>query len=279
MSINFTAHNIRLDDGSFTKPEADYAMDSDPRFIAARRILETVFPGKKDHLRIADVGCLEGGYAVEFARMGFQVVGIEVRQSNIDACNYVKSKVNLPNLMFVKDDAWNITKYGEFDTIFCCGLLYHLDSPRQYLELLSSVTRKLLILDTHFATHEKDRYLKLFFRKKLGKISKKISILASKNGNEHFGLTSICKHEDVLGRWFTEYKSEEKFKNRENLKWASWDNRRSFWPQREYLIQMINDVGFNTVMEQYDSLNPNIAESMISGNYKKMSRGTFIGLK
>ncbi|WP_156946826.1 class I SAM-dependent methyltransferase, partial [Ectothiorhodospira haloalkaliphila] len=135
MNINFTAHNIRLDDGSFTKPEANFAIDSDPRLIAAGRILETAFPGKKDHLRIADVGCLEGGYAVEFARMGFQVLGIEVRQSNIDACNYVKSKVNLPNLMFVKNNAWNIAEYGEFDAIFCCGLLYHIDNPRQYLKL------------------------------------------------------------------------------------------------------------------------------------------------
>ena len=279
MSIIFTAHNIRLDDGTLTKPDAAFSIDSDPRFLAARRILETLFPGTKDHLRMADIGCLEGGYAVEFARMGFQVLGVEVRQSNIDACNHVKSKTNLPNLGFIKDDAWNISAHGQFDAIFCCGLLYHLEDPRRYLDILSSVTKKLLILQTHFATSDSDWALASYVRKKWRRLLKKSARSASRNGNEHFGLSSMCEHEGVPGRWFIEYPNEEKFRKREHLKWASWDNRRSFWPQREYLIQMINDVGFDIVMEQYDGLNPGIAENMISGHYKRMSRGTFIGLK
>jgi hypothetical protein len=45
-------------------------------------------------LRIADLGCLEGGYAVEFTRMGFsEVVGIEVRKSNFANCMFVKERV------------------------------------------------------------------------------------------------------------------------------------------------------------------------------------------
>ena len=60
---------------------------------------------------------------------------------------------------------------------------------------------------------------------------------------------------------------------------GSWDNRRSFWIQREYLLQAIHDVGFDLVMEQFDSLGPNIAENMLGGYYKTNSRGTFIGIK
>ena len=152
MPVEFTAHNIRLDDGTLTRPDEKQAMDAHAWFIAAKRILETVFPGDKRHLRLADVGCLEGGYSVEFARMGFQVVGIEVRDANIAACNYVKERTNLPNLTFAKDDAWNIAKYGPFDVVFCSGLLYHFDRPKEYLKTVSSVTSKLLILQTHFAT-------------------------------------------------------------------------------------------------------------------------------
>ena len=94
--LEFTDHNIRLDDGTFTKPESTRSMVDHPWFKSARGILETVFPGDKSELRLADVGCLEGGYAVEFARMGFQVLGIDVRELNIAACNYVKSKTDLP---------------------------------------------------------------------------------------------------------------------------------------------------------------------------------------
>ena len=70
MDIEFTAHNIRLDDGTLTKPDVGYSMETYPWFVSARRILETVFPEDKHHLPLVDIGCLEGGYAVEFARIG-----------------------------------------------------------------------------------------------------------------------------------------------------------------------------------------------------------------
>lgn len=94
--------------------------------------------------------------------MGFQVLGIEVRELNMAACNYIKSKTNLPNLRFVHDNALNIANHGLFDTVFCCGLFYHLENPKQYLETLSSVTNKLLILQTHFSIiNRSDKWLRL----------------------------------------------------------------------------------------------------------------------
>ncbi len=117
MPIEFTAHNIRLDDGTYTKPDIPYPMESLPWFVSAKRVLDTVFPGDKRHLRLADLGCLEGGFAVEFARMGFQVLGLDVRETNIRACHYVKAHTNLPNLEFAQDDVWNIANYGTFDAI------------------------------------------------------------------------------------------------------------------------------------------------------------------
>lgn len=257
MNIEFTAHNIRLDDGALTKPDMGFSMEEYPWFISARRILDTVFPGDKSHLRIADLGCLEGGYAVEFARMGFQVLGIDVRDSNIAACNYVKSKTNLPNLAFAKDNVLNIANHGVFDAVFCCGLLYHLDKPKQFLEALASVTTKLVIIQTHFSTEKQ---------------------------NDKFNLSQISENEGILGRWYTEFANDDSFKQREASKWASWDNHRSFWIQREYLLQTIQEVGFDVVMEQFDALGSNtggskIAENMLRGYYRTDSRGTFIGVK
>jgi SAM-dependent methyltransferase len=252
MTLEFTAHNIRLDDGTFTKPDST-SMVEHPWFISARRVLETVFPGDKSQLRLADLGCLEGGYAVEFARMGFRVLGIEVRELNIAACNYVKSKTDLPNLEFAWDNALNIARYGVFDAVFCCGLLYHLDRPKQYLETLSSVTTKLLILQTHFSLSE--------------------------SAGVDYGLSAPTENEGLVGRWFTEFGDDEAFNNRDTAKWKSWDNYRSFWIQREYLLQAILDVGFDLVMEEYSSLGPTIAGCLSSGSYQMALRGTFIGIK
>jgi ubiquinone/menaquinone biosynthesis C-methylase UbiE len=256
MTIEFTAHNIRLDSGAFTKPDVGFPMDAYPWFVSARGILETVFPANRKDFRIADLGCLEGGFAVEFARMGFQVVGIDVRAANIAACEYVKANTDLPNLAFFQDDVQNIAKYGEFDAVFCCGLLYHLDQPRRFLETLSAVTRKLLILQTHFSagTH-KDA--------------------ASKK----FKLSKVAENEGLPGQWFPEFRDDVAPAERETAKWSSWANHRSFWIQREYLLKAIQDVGFDLVLEEYDALEPTIAESMLRGYYKTDNRGTFIGIK
>ena len=91
----FTAHNILLDDGTYTKDPSLPAMAKDPRFISAKNIFGSTLQGDRSRLRIADLGCLEGGYATEFARLGYDSLGIEVRESNFSACNYVKSKTEI----------------------------------------------------------------------------------------------------------------------------------------------------------------------------------------
>jgi 2-polyprenyl-3-methyl-5-hydroxy-6-metoxy-1,4-benzoquinol methylase len=134
---SFTAHNIRLDDGTLTKPETGETIDRHPWFLAAKRILDVTCQGPRNNIRLLDLGCLEGGYSVEFARLGYRTVGLDVREVNITACRHVQSRVRAEALEFVQDDAWNVAQYGEFDATFCCGLLYHLDKPREFLRLLS----------------------------------------------------------------------------------------------------------------------------------------------
>jgi 2-polyprenyl-3-methyl-5-hydroxy-6-metoxy-1,4-benzoquinol methylase len=275
MDIEFTNHNIRLDDGTFTKPEMGQSMESYAWFVSARRILETVFPGDRQKVRLVDLGCLEGGYAVEFARMGFQVLGIEVRDSNMAACNYVKSKTNLPNLEFIQDNVLNLSRYGVFDVAFCSGLLYHFDKPKQFLEILSAAITKLVILQTHFSTDATfEESQPPSWTQKLFQKAKVEDHVPNK-----FNLSPLSENEGLMGRWFTEFPNEQSFSEREANKWASWDNRRSFWIQREYLLQAIQGVGFDLVLEQFDSLAPNIAENMLRGYYLTDSRGTFIGIK
>ncbi len=272
MDIEFTNHNIRLDDGTLTKPEIGYSMETYPRFLAARRIIETLFPGDKSGLQIVDLGCLEGGYTVEFARMGFQSLGIEIRDTNITACNYVKSKVDLPNLTFIQDDAWNIGDHGEFDIVFCCGLYYHFDQPKKFLETISAATRKMVILQTHFSTageYPESRWPE-WLRKLLCKEESPV---------DKFNLSELSENEGLMGRWYTEFKDSQAHDKRDTAKWSSWDNRRSFWVQREYLLQAIQDAGFDLVLEQFDGLGPDIAANMLGGVYKEDRRGTFVGIK
>lgn len=274
-TVEFTAHNIRLDDGTYTIPGLGYSMVDLSWFKSARGILDTVFPGDKSQIRVADVGCLEGGYAVEFARMGFQVLGIEIRDLNIAACNYVKSRVDLPQLQFVQDNALSIDQYGPFDAVFCCGLFYHLERPREYLATLSNVTKKLLILQTNFSLiNRRDKVLHLSTG-----VPWLLDRLFKRRVRTRFILSAPDRNEGIPGRWFTEFPTRQSFTKRETARWASWDNRKSFWIQREYILQTIHDVGFNLVMEQYDNLKPTIAENLLGRGYQTDLRGTFIGIK
>lgn len=260
--ISFTAHNIRLDDGTFTKPEAGDSIDVHPWFLGAKRVLDAAFPGDKSHLRIADLGCLEGGYTVEFARLGLQAFGLDVRESNIEACRYVQSKVNLPNLEFVRDDAWNIGNYGEFDLTFCCGLFYHLDKPREFLNVLSRVTKRVLILQTHFS--EAGDSPTFIHPRRLRRALSRIIPLRNTATTTH-KLSFLTEHEGLPGRWFSEFRNRRAFRDRENRRWAAWNNRSSFWIQREFLLQAIRDAGFDLVFEQFDNLGADIAFEMTKG--------------
>ncbi len=237
----FTAHNIRLDDGSFTRKEKGIDMSQHPVMLICKRVIEEHYPNQTYiGRRIVDIGCLEGGYTVELARMGLDAVGIEVRQSNFDNCIYVKSKVDLSNLTFVHDDAWNIEKYGRFDIVFCCGLLYHMENPKRYLNILSKICDELLVIDTHF------------------------SVVETK---EKFNLSDLEIHEGLKGRFYQEYSDPNKTQN-ENAKWAAWENHRSFWPLYNDLMDAISDVGFSKVYE---------VESPTRGIHNQ--RATIIALK
>jgi SAM-dependent methyltransferase len=186
---------------------------------------------------------------------------LEVRSSNIAACHYVKANTNLPNLQFAQDDAWNIGEHGTFDAVFCCGLLYHLDRPRQFLRMLSGVTRRLLFLQTHFAVDD--------------------TVGAGRPGGsvDKFDLSPLTENESLRGRWYTEFPHDPTDDERDKAKWSSWSNCRSFWILREDLLQTIQDVGFDLVLEQFDSLGQGIAEAMTGGYYERERRGTFIGIK
>jgi len=243
----FTLHNVLLDDGSETKPDT-VQISHTPWFLAAKRCLDALYPQGFSGLRIADLACLEGGYTVEFARMGFaEALGIEIRRSNFANCMFIKERLNLPNLTFVNDNVWNLENYGVFDVIFCGGILYHLDEPKRFLALMSRLARKAVLINTHFST---------------------VTPIALHS------LSELTQNESLPGRWY-----DEPGAGYDDMKWSAWDNRRSFWIQREYLIQAIRDAGFPMIFEQYDCLGDEIAASMSHGYYRSENRCMFVGVK
>ena len=223
----FTAHNVRLDDGTQTFPAAGMLMSENGIFRAVTRLLRVIYPDGLQGRRLVDIGCLEGGFATEFARLGLVATGIEVRESNYRNCLRVKAGVDLPGLDFIKDDAANIASYGPFDVGFVCGLLYHLDRPKQFLTDVARVCRRALVLETHVATSEHSPAVDIY------------------------GLSEVTENEGLRGRWYPEHEAMPS-EQLDTLKWSSWSNNRSFWLQKECLLQLLKDIGFDIVLEQFD---------------------------
>jgi SAM-dependent methyltransferase len=248
----FTAHNIRLNDGTQTFP-AQPSMENIPIFQAAKRALNLIFHGDLKGKSIADLGCLEGGYATEFARLGMDATGIEVRDSNFQNCLYVKAKTELPNLNFIQDDAMNIGRHGPFDGLFICGLLYHLDKPRKFIEEAARVCKKFMIIDTHVAPAIHEEAVDIY------------------------RLTGTEINEGLRGRWYPEYESVSA-ERLDQMKWSSWSNNKSFWIEKAYLLQVMKEAGFDMVFEQFDC-ETDVAAQYTAGFRARHARVFLVGVK
>ncbi|GJE15208.1 class I SAM-dependent methyltransferase [Methylobacterium longum] len=249
--MSFTAHNIRLADGTETWPEAGWLIADSPWTKAALRSLRLFYGDRLAGRTIVDLGCLEGGYTVEFARAGMRAVGVEVRRSNYENCLIVRERAGTNGLDFVNDDVWNLADHGTFEAAFCCGLLYHLDKPVEFIRLMSRHVRDVLILHTHFAT-DRDETM--------------------------FNLSPLTENEGLPGRWMHEHDLDDTEKLEEH-KWTSWSNKRSFWLTKSALIQTLKDCDFNIIYEQYDMLGDDIRTSMESGYYHQHDRSMFVAIR
>lgn len=145
--MEFNAYNIMLPDGTRTAP-AIPANETNPVCLAALRSLKLMLP---DGGTVWDLGCLEGGYALEFARAGYNTTGIEVNDVNMECCRFIKEQCwpYDTGLEFVQEDVRNMADLGQCDVVFCAGLLYHLDDPVGFLDLIGRVARKGVIIQTH----------------------------------------------------------------------------------------------------------------------------------
>lgn len=230
----WTSHNIRLSDELTTMPGQPDFMETDLRLKAVMRALSLLYKGDFAALRVADLGCLEGGFALALARRGMNVTGIEARRKNFEKLKLLEEHFGLRNLGFELDDVKNfdVERFGVCDVTLALGILYHLDEPAAWLRQVASATRGLLIVDSHYAPSDDADLAQLDSRLALG------SLEQMEDGGQIYE-----------GRWFFEYDDKA---NREDQLWASYSNRSSFWLTKESLLRALLRAGFDLVLEQHD---------------------------
>jgi SAM-dependent methyltransferase len=98
-----------------------------------------------------DLGCGAGYFSSVLARAGFQVTGLDLRQSNVELCRqrYPGCTFGLINL----DDTSQLIPdiIGRYDLVLMFGLLYHLESPLQVISRLAPCIGEVAFVGTRVA--------------------------------------------------------------------------------------------------------------------------------
>src|ERR1044072_9195894 len=146
----WTAHDIALGDGVSTLDQGCWHQ------WRVDRIADLLRRDGCDleHSRILDLACLEGLFAIEFARMGAETVGLEIRDVHLRKAEFARATLALENCRFVQGDVRAIpADLGDFDVILCAGILYHLDFPDcvKFLRHMAERSRRSILIDSHFA--------------------------------------------------------------------------------------------------------------------------------
>lgn len=99
---------------------------------------------------VVDVGCGVGHLSRFFRDRGCQVVCLDGRQENIEQLRilYPGTDARVFDL-----ESQSLSDVGEFDIVFCYGLLYHLENPFRALRSLASAAGQLLLLETQVSDH------------------------------------------------------------------------------------------------------------------------------
>lgn len=107
--------------------------------------------------RVLEPGSLEGAMTVEIAKRAREVVGLEAREASVERAEFLRGLFKASNVSFrltnLEED--ELSSYGTFDAVFCCGLLYHLPHPRAFAERAAAISPN-LYLDTQYARREWD---------------------------------------------------------------------------------------------------------------------------
>ena len=243
----WTAYSILLAPGVYTVAGKEAPSGRPAHYV---RVTQDFMGQSLQNLRVLDLACLEGMFALEFAKHGAQALGIEGRLESVEKARFANRVLGYANCDFVQDDVRNLSakKYGLFDVVLCCGILYHLDDRDVFvlLERMAEVCKRLVIIDTHVAVDHS-----VTGKTRLGK----------KTSYAHKG-------EKYYGRYYAEFTTESLQQKLKSL-WSSLGNNQSFWLERPSLFRAIKAAGFASI---YEDLEPHLASAA-------NDRLTFVALK
>jgi SAM-dependent methyltransferase len=217
-------------------PERAYALfeakgaENAARIRRIIRLISTVCSRPKDWsgLRILDLGCGEGLFALEAACQGANVTAIDGRDERMSAGRALAEELQLENVDFIRADvrSYAFEDHGPFDVVLFLGLMYHLDAPELFhvTRRAADSTARAMILDTHFARCPDE----------------------------------VVQHDGAVYRgWkYREHRPEDVPEVRRARLLASLSSESSLWLTPASLFSLLLNVGFPTVLQCHVPFQP-----------------------
>jgi SAM-dependent methyltransferase len=205
-----------------------------------------------DALRILDLGCGDGVYAIEAALRGAEVLAIDARTQNTELGAACAARHGLDNVQFRQEDVRKITResHGEFDVVYCLGILYHLDVPDVFsvLENVEQMCSRMAAVDTF--------------------ISLEGGWPSPREPARVWGRKTDLEvtHRDQVyeGERLREHDDEDSDEVRRSRTLRSIDNTFSFRFTRSSLVRALRDVGFSSVFECHSPAEPGKPENRVT---------------
>jgi SAM-dependent methyltransferase len=187
-------------------------------------------------LRILDLGCGEGVYAIEAGIKGAAVLALDARAERMAAGAACAARHGIEKVTFVQEDVRTVRRstHGGFDVVYCLGLLYHLDTPDLFhlLENIYEMCDRLLIVDA----------------------------LVSLEGRDEVTYEGVI----YRGEFFREHEDDDSREVRRSRLLRSIDNTWSLRLEKPSLVQALHESGFTSVFECYAPPEPLKAEDRVT---------------
>ncbi len=211
--------------------ESELPDPHNPNGVALRRVMQIVHDLAQRplaDLRVLDLACGEGVYAIETALRGASVLAVDGRTERMSQGQEVATRLGLRHLRFEQNDVRRVRleTHGQFDIVYLLGILYHLDTPDLFetLEHVHALCRDFIVIDTHISLEAQEE--------------------AAFRGRAYRG-----------SRW-REHEERDPEELRRSRLQSSLDNLHSFRLTRESLVRLLADIGFTTVFECYAPRDP-----------------------
>lgn len=222
----WTAHNIQLASGIYTMGSDGFDRAQKRSHLYYKLYRNLKGPTRFRGLKVLDLGCLEGGISLYFAKQGAVCTGIDVRTSHLVKARFAANVLGVgKRCNWLEGDVTDQTiwkRLGKYDLVICSGLLYHI-AACDIIPLLknlkaSSKQNGLTILDSNISFQPTDKF-------------------------------SVDNNLTLHGNTWIEHNKSASIEERMAANWSSMMNDDAFWLTERSLANALVYSGYGTVIK------------------------------